>query len=299
LSESGPPDTRPPARKSRWGGALRILLTSLVAVALLMAVMFATILRNDTPASPHGGLMTTVAMQRTTTTRLATGTTASPPTTKPKLLSPFKRATADRGYLAVDSASDTLEARESPDPEAKVLFTYGRNNRFDQPMTFLAMDEQKDGEGYTWYQVLLPEKPNGLRGWLRASEVATRELTHDVRIYLADHRLELYDSGQLVKTYKIGVGKVDTPSPLGEFYIVEKVVPPNQEGDYGVLAMGTTAFSETIKNWPGRAQVGIHGTNAPDTVGQDTTHGCIRLYNQDITELGQVAHLGTPVFIFE
>ena len=125
------------------------------------------------------------------------------------------------------------------------------------------------------------------------------EITHDVRIYLAEHRLDLYEYGQKVKSYAIGVGKVETPSPLGEFYIVEKIVPENTDGDYGVMAMGTTAFSETIQNWPGRAQVGIHGTNAPDTIGKDTTHGCIRLLNDEIMELSQVVHLGTPVFIYE
>lgn len=297
MAESDSPDTTPRTRKSKWSGALRILLTTLVAVAILVAVMLATILRNDTPASPHGPVATVGMMQTTSTSRVVTSTSLRPTTTRP--LSPFKQAVATGGYLAVVSDSDKLEVCESPEGDAKVLFTYGRNNRFEQPMTFLAVDESKDGEGYTWYQVLLPEKPNGVKGWVRASQVTTDELTHDVRIYLADHRLDLYESGQLVKSYKIGVGKVETPSPLGEFYVVEKVVPPNQEGDYGVLAMGTTAFSETIQNWPGRAQVGIHGTNEPDTVGRDTTHGCIRLYNQDITELGQVVHLGTPVFIFE
>ena len=157
----------------------------------------------------------------------------------------------------------------------------------------------RTAEGYTWYRVFLPEKPNGTKGWLRASQVKNIEITHDVRIYLADHRLDLYEYGQKVKSYRIGVGKDETPSPLGEYYIVEKIIPVNPEGDYGVMAMGTTAFSETIKNWPGRAQVGIHGTNAPDTIGKDTTHGCVRLLNDEIMEISQVVHLGTPVFIYE
>ena len=276
-----------------------MVITSLVAVALLIALLLGTILRNDTPASPHGGAAGAAPVVQTTSTRSPAVTVASvaPPTTVP--LSPFERAVAERRYLAVESHVDKLEVCESPDDGAKVTFTYGKNNRFGQPMVFLVADETKDGQGYTWYQVFLPEKPNGVQGWLRASQVKSIEITHDVRIYLADHRLDLYEYGQMVKSYRIGVGKDETPSPLGEYYVVEKIIPDNPEGDYGAMAMGTTAFSETIKNWPGRAQVGIHGTNAPDTIGKDTTHGCVRLLNDDILEISQVVHLGTPVFIYE
>ena len=275
---------------------LSVAITSLVAVALLIALLLGTILRNETPASPHGGAAAAVQTASTSSSTVAVSSTA-PPTTVP--LSPFKQAVAHKNYLAVESIVDKLEVCESPGDGQKVTFTYGMSNRFGQPMVFLAADETKDGEGYTWYQVFLPEKPNGVKGWLRASQVKTTDITHDVRIYLAAHRLDLYEQGQKVKSYRIGVGKVETPSPLGEYYIVEKIVPANTAGDYGALAMGTTAFSGTIRNWPGRAQVGIHGTNAPDTIGKDTTHGCIRLLNDEILELSQVVHLGTPVFIYE
>lgn len=288
----------PTRSKRRLKAVLSVVVTSLVAVALLIALLLGTILRNETPASPHGGTDAAPVVQTTSTSSSAVAvTSAAPPTTMP--LSPFKRAVAEKRYLAVESKVDKLQVCESPGEGTKVVFTYGMTNRFGQPMVFLVADEAKDGEGYTWYQVFLPEKPNGVRGWLRASQVKNIEITHDVRIYLADHRLDLYEYGQKVKSYRIGVGKSETPSPLGEYYVVEKIAPENPEGDYGVMAMGTTAFSETIQNWPGRAQVGIHGTNAPDTIGKDTTHGCIRLLNDEIMEISQVVHLGTPVFIYE
>jgi lipoprotein-anchoring transpeptidase ErfK/SrfK len=292
-----PPESSGP-RKRRLASVGRIVLTCLVAVALLVALMLGTILRNDSPASSAGthgfGASGPPAVQGTTPTP---SSVAQVTTTTAKPLSPYAQAAADKAYLAVQSKVDKLEVCSEPKDDARVMWTYPLKNRYGEPSTFLATAEQKDAEGYTWYQVYVPEQPNESKGWVRASQVTPQELSHDVRVYLSAHRLDLYDYGKKVKSYTIGVGKGTTPSPLGEYFVVEKVVPLNTAGDYGVMAMGTSAFSETIQRWPGRPQVGIHGTNAPDTVGKDTTHGCIRLYNAEILELSKVVHLGTPVFI--
>ena len=41
----------------------------------------------------------------------------------------------------------------------------------------------------------------------------------------------------------------------------------------------------------------IHGTDAPWTVGQNVTHGCIRLYNNDVIDLYNRARVGTKVIV--
>jgi lipoprotein-anchoring transpeptidase ErfK/SrfK len=68
---------------------------------------------------------------------------------------------------------------------------------------------------------------------------------------------------------------------------------------YGVLAMGVSGFSEQLPNWPEGGQLGIHGTNDPSSVGKDVSHGCIRLYNEDILDLSEYVAYGTPVSIQE
>jgi lipoprotein-anchoring transpeptidase ErfK/SrfK len=47
----------------------------------------------------------------------------------------------------------------------------------------------------------------------------------------------------------------------------------------------------------GDAIIGIHGTNQPDLVGKDVSHGCIRMRNDQITRLSKILPLGTPVSI--
>jgi hypothetical protein len=43
---------------------------------------------------------------------------------------------------------------------------------------------------------------------------------------------------------------------------------------------------------------GIHGTNNPASIGQAVSHGCIRLRNEDVTQLYHMVTVGTPVFIY-
>lgn len=48
---------------------------------------------------------------------------------------------------------------------------------------------------------------------------------------------------------------------------------------------------------PGYNDIGIHGTHLPESIGTRATEGCIRLTNEDITDLKQRVHVGTPVII--
>ena len=49
-----------------------------------------------------------------------------------------------------------------------------------------------------------------------------------------------------------------------------------------------------VPKWKG---IGIHGTNAPKTIGTRCTKGCIRLRNKDIVQLVQYVDVGTKVHI--
>lgn len=46
-----------------------------------------------------------------------------------------------------------------------------------------------------------------------------------------------------------------------------------------------------------RGNYAIHGTNNPASVGHFVSHGCIRMYNQDVMELYRYTRIGTPVVV--
>ena len=43
----------------------------------------------------------------------------------------------------------------------------------------------------------------------------------------------------------------------------------------------------------------IHGTNAPGSIGAPASHGCIRMFNADVTDLYERVHLGAPVYVVD
>jgi len=87
-------------------------------------------------------------------------------------------------------------------------------------------------------------------------------------------------------TYPVAVGKPSTPSPIGNWVIVQKSV--DWGGPFGVRWMRLSV------PWGG---YGIHGTNNPASIGRAVSHGCIRMYNKDVIKIYDQTPIGTPVNI--
>lgn len=137
-------------------------------------------------------------------------------------------------------------------------------------------------------------------------------------VSLAEHRLYYYPQPKagekpVVVTYPISVGRMDWKTPLGLTYIQDKrvrpswyppegvrreheldgrplpkVVPPGPDNPLGDYAMRLGI--------PGGAYL-IHGTNRPAGVGMQVTHGCIRMYPEDIERFFPTVAVRTPVLI--
>lgn len=114
---------------------------------------------------------------------------------------------------------------------------------------------------------------------------------YEIRISLSQRRLSLYDRGRLVKSYPVGVGRVATQTPRGDFTIINKVPYPNSYPGGPLSVFGTV--------WMGlsRPHYGIHGTNNPASIGRYVSRGCIRMHNRDVEELARIVPIGTPVRI--
>ena len=66
---------------------------------------------------------------------------------------------------------------------------------------------------------------------------------------------------------------------------------------YGPWAFGTSAYSDTLTDWPGGGVVGIHGTNQPQLIPGRPSHGCVRVPNPKIRRLAELMPIGTPIRI--
>jgi lipoprotein-anchoring transpeptidase ErfK/SrfK len=147
-----------------------------------------------------------------------------------------------------------------------------------------------------WWQVLLPVQPNGSTGWVRADQVTATTTPYRIVVSRGQHTLTLYKSGASIAVEKVAIGTSDTPTPGGRFYLAELLRPPNPNGPYGPYAFGLNGFSTTLASFDGtKPVIGLHGTNQPQFLGQDVSHGCIRLSNDAITRLAGTVPTGTPV----
>src|SRR5581483_4207558 len=138
-----------------------------------------------------------------------------------------------------------------------------------------------------WLNVLLPARPNGSTGWIRASDVALESTAFAVRVDLRAHRLTLTRGGAVVLRAPIGAGRWSTPTPIGRFYVTDVVaVTGDPAGYYGPFAIGLSAFSDALWSFNGGpAQIAIHGTNDPSSIGRDTSNGCVHVANAVVTRL--------------
>jgi len=133
-----------------------------------------------------------------------------------------------------------------------------------------------------------------------------------ITINLAELRLYLvWDEGgaRKVRVYPVGIGREGWATPVGEYRVsvvidnpdwtppaslrLEKPelpgrVPPGPDNPLGSRWIGLTAEG-----------VGIHGSNQPYGVGRRVSHGCIRLYPEDILDLAGRVKPGTPVRIVD
>jgi lipoprotein-anchoring transpeptidase ErfK/SrfK len=118
-----------------------------------------------------------------------------------------------------------------------------------------------------------------------------------VLVSIADRRLAVIEDNTVLAYFPVAVGADVSPSPTGEFEIVNRVANPAYYHDGVVMAasekspVGTRWIGLNLKGY------GIHGTNAPGSIGRAASHGCIRLRNRDVEQLYTMLRVGDVVEI--
>ena len=118
-----------------------------------------------------------------------------------------------------------------------------------------------------------------------------------VLVSIADRELAVIEAGNVIARFSVAVGASTSPSPTGTFQIVSRVSNPTYYHPGTVIPSGRNNPVGT--RWVGLSQkgYGIHGTNAPRSVGHAASHGCIRLRNRDMERLFTLLRVGDRVEI--
>lgn len=130
------------------------------------------------------------------------------------------------------------------------------------------------------------------------TRLETKHASQPVRrivVSIPDHKLALLENGRIVKVYDVAVGAPVSPSPTGQYQIAQRLENPTYYTPGVVIGPGKG--NPLGPRWIGLdlKGFGIHGTNHPDSIGKNASHGCIRLRNRDIEDLFARVKVGDHV----
>ena len=201
---------------------------------------------------------------------------------------PVDDPSIDRSIVAT-AAVPQIEVFDGPDGE--VIHLMDNPTPTNGNLVFLTTTNRSD-----WHEVLLPVRPNGSLGWVRNTDVTLASHNYRIRADLPDFRLRVLERGVTIFDTVAGVASNNSPTPGGRYYLTELLAPTVPDSVYGSFAYGLSGFSETFQTFNGGpGQLGIHGTNSPETLGSAVSAGCIRLHNDDVARLVTFLPLGVPV----
>jgi len=123
-----------------------------------------------------------------------------------------------------------------------------------------------------------------------------------LEVDLSDRQVSLYKAGKRQATYPVGIGQPGWETPTGTFHITmmehdplwqhpitRQVIPPGPDNPLGSRWIGFWSTKDY--------EIGFHGTNHPELVGQAVSHGCLRMHDADVRALFDQVSVGTPVIV--
>lgn len=115
---------------------------------------------------------------------------------------------------------------------------------------------------------------------------AAADTPYEIFVDVEMKTLYLFHGDELESQYPIATGTWDAPTPLGVFTIVSRF--SGEMSGFGTCFLGLNV------PW---GNYGIHGTNRPETIGTNASHGCIRMRVKDAEALYALVPNGTRVVI--
>ncbi len=221
-----------------------------------------------------------------------TGTGPRPLTTTAVAPTPPARTTAelDRGDPVAHVVRRTaLRTR----PGGRVVATIGPRTRWGTPRYLPVVRRRGD-----WLGVIVAERPNGRLGWLRAGATRSAVARTSIVVDLSARRLRLLDDrGRALMTMTVAVGAPATPTPTGRFAVTDGLRAA-AGSPYGCCILALSGHQPNVpQGWTGGDRLAVHGTDAPSSIGQAASSGCLRASDADVRRLMRSTGLGTVVRI--
>lgn len=268
-----------------------------LALLLVSAAGFATVgalpSRADTgpPPTTTTAPPVTTTTTPTTTTAVTTTTAAKKKAAKPRTVTKVASAFPAAGELSTSK----VPVRYAPSPRSRVIKVMHQFRPDYRIQVIMATAVRTGTNGKPWYRISVPMRPNGTYGWIPAASAKLTPTPSQIVIHRNSRTIDIYWHHKLALHAIVAVGAPHMETPVGHYFVAARFVPYH-DTFLGVFAVETSAYSK-LTEWPGGGVVGIHGTSAPQLLGQAVSHGCVRVSNVTAAALRRLAPLGTPIWI--
>ncbi|WP_265445172.1 L,D-transpeptidase [Flexivirga meconopsidis] len=146
-----------------------------------------------------------------------------------------------------------------------------------------------------WAQVRLPAKPNGGTAWVPEAGLGMAQTTWSVKVALGAETITISKAGKKVGSWPIGQGMADTPTPVGQTFLLGSFVDPKQNFSPVIYALGT--HSDTLDTYGGGpGTVAVHGWPTEKGRLGKVSHGCVRVPQATLDAFAKLP-TGTPIDI--
>lgn len=178
-------------------------------------------------------------------------------------------------------------------PGGRVLAKVSTQTQFGSPNGMWV--ERLSG---SWLGVASQLAGNNRLGWIPASAASLSRVDWELKVSLSARRLTVIDAGRPVKRFTIAVGAPSSPTPTGRFAVTDRLDTGDPEGPYGCCILALSALApHAITDWTGGYRVAIHSTPEYGSIGENVSHGCMRLTLAEGRWLLNHIPIGTPTLI--
>ncbi len=149
-----------------------------------------------------------------------------------------------------------------------------------------------------WLGVMTPDAGNNRVGWIAQNATALSRESWELKVSLAARRLTVLHHGKVVVQWPVAIGAAGSPTPTGRFAVTDRIVTNDPDGPYGCCILAISAHApHAIQGWVGGTRIAIHSTPEAASIGEATSHGCVRVTIANGHWLLAHIPLGTPTLI--
>jgi hypothetical protein len=180
-------------------------------------------------------------------------------------------------------------------PGGHAAVRLGTRTEFGSPRVLAVAAERGD-----WLGLVTSERPNNRLAWVerRHRSLRLRRTRFSLHADLSARTLALRRGGRRVHRLSVAVGRPGSATPTGRFAVTDKLDGRRFGPYYGCCILALNGHQPNLPpGWTGGNRLAIHGTNAPASVGAESSAGCLRGSDADLRRLMAKVPLGTPVFI--